>query len=169
MSPPTWFGVAAFLTSRPDTRPHFTVIRFVWLVLNLEHASLWVKMEQLLKLKCVHSPLNLRILSSTNVPYTFTTVQVPNLALTHTKRITVCRGITYKYSIQTKYTFYNVCLQYGVFVVYSDNEYDLGGSNQSSVKPTINQPNHPLASLPDHTLSLSYPFSLSFFLCGVLL
>jgi hypothetical protein len=43
----------------------------------------------LLKLKCAHSPLNPRILSSTSVPFTLTTVQVPNLALTHKKRITV--------------------------------------------------------------------------------
>ncbi len=42
-----------------------------------------------MKLKCAHSPLNLRLLSSTSVPFTLTTVQVPNLALTHTKRITV--------------------------------------------------------------------------------
>ncbi len=40
----------------------------------------------LLKLKCAHSPLNLRLLSSTSVPFTLTT---PNLALTHTKRFTV--------------------------------------------------------------------------------
>jgi hypothetical protein len=46
-------------------------------------------MKQLLKQKCAHSPLNLRILSSTSVPFTLTTVKVPNLALTHTKRITV--------------------------------------------------------------------------------
>jgi len=44
-------------------------------------------MEHLLKLKCSHSPLNLRILSSTSVPFTLTTVQVLNLALTHKKRI----------------------------------------------------------------------------------
>ncbi len=43
----------------------------------------------LLKRKCSHSPLNLRILSSTSVPFTLTTVQVLNLALTHKKRITV--------------------------------------------------------------------------------
>ncbi len=42
-----------------------------------------------LKQKCPHSPLNLRSLSSKSVPFTFTTVQVPNLALAHTKRITV--------------------------------------------------------------------------------
>ncbi len=46
-------------------------------------------MGYLLKLKCAHSPLNLRILSSTSVPFTITTVLVPNLALTHIKRITV--------------------------------------------------------------------------------
>jgi hypothetical protein len=33
--------------------------------------------------------LNLRILSLTSVPFTLTTVQVPNFALTHTKRIAV--------------------------------------------------------------------------------
>jgi hypothetical protein len=44
-----------------------------------------------LKLQCSHSPLNLRILTSTCVPFTPTTVQVPNLALTRTKRITVRR------------------------------------------------------------------------------
>ncbi len=43
----------------------------------------------LLKLKCAHSPLILRILSSTSVPFTLTTMQVLNLALTHTKRIAV--------------------------------------------------------------------------------
>ncbi len=36
-----------------------------------------------MKLKCAHSPLNLRILSSTSVQFTPTTVQVPNLALIH--------------------------------------------------------------------------------------
>ncbi len=33
--------------------------------------------------------MNVNILASTSVPFTLTTVQVPNLALTHTKRITV--------------------------------------------------------------------------------
>jgi hypothetical protein len=46
-------------------------------------------MGHLLQLKCAHSPLNQRILSSTSVPFTLTTLQVPNLALTHTKRFTV--------------------------------------------------------------------------------
>jgi hypothetical protein len=39
--------------------------------------------------QCAHSPWILHILSSTSVPFTLTTVQVPNLELTHTKRITV--------------------------------------------------------------------------------
>ncbi len=39
--------------------------------------------------KCAHSPLNLRIFSSISVTFTLTTVQVPNLVLTHMKRITV--------------------------------------------------------------------------------
>jgi hypothetical protein len=37
----------------------------------------------------VDSRVNMQILSSTRVPFTLTTVQVPNLPLTHTKRITV--------------------------------------------------------------------------------
>ncbi len=44
-----------------------------------------------MKLNCAHSPLDLRILSSTSVSFTLTTtVQVPSLELTHKKRITVC-------------------------------------------------------------------------------
>jgi hypothetical protein len=50
-------------------------------------------MGPFLKLQCAHSPLNLRILSSTSVPFTLTTVQEPNLALTHMKRITVHASI----------------------------------------------------------------------------
>ncbi len=46
-------------------------------------------MGHLLQLKCAYSPLNQRILSSTSVPFTLTMVQVPNLALTHTKRFAV--------------------------------------------------------------------------------
>jgi hypothetical protein len=46
-------------------------------------------MGQLLELKCTHPSLNLRILSSTSVPCMLTTVQVPNLASAHKKRITV--------------------------------------------------------------------------------
>ncbi len=59
------------------------------LVLNLALAPSRVWMEHLLQLKCAHTPLNQRILSSTSVPFTLTTLQVPNLALTHTKRFTV--------------------------------------------------------------------------------
>jgi hypothetical protein len=46
-------------------------------------------MGHLLKIKCVDSRVNVHILSSTRAPFTLTTVQVPNLPLTHTKRITV--------------------------------------------------------------------------------
>jgi hypothetical protein len=42
-----------------------------------------------LKTKCVDSRVNMHILASTSAPFTLTTVQVPNLALSHTKRITV--------------------------------------------------------------------------------
>jgi hypothetical protein len=42
-----------------------------------------------LKIKCVDSRVNVYNLASTGVPFTLRTVQVPNLALTHKKRITV--------------------------------------------------------------------------------
>ncbi len=43
----------------------------------------------MLKIKCEDSMVNVDILASTSVPFSFTTVQVPNLALTHTKWIIV--------------------------------------------------------------------------------
>jgi hypothetical protein len=45
-------------------------------------------MGHLLKLNCAHSPMNVRILSST-IPFSLTMVQLPNLALSHKKRIIV--------------------------------------------------------------------------------
>ncbi len=45
-------------------------------------------MGYFLKIKYVDSRVNVHILASTSVSFTLTTVQVPNLALTHTKRIT---------------------------------------------------------------------------------
>ncbi len=62
------------------------------LVLNLALAPSWVSLGHLLKLKCAHSPLNLRILSSTSLPFTLMTVQVPNVSLVETKRFTVREG-----------------------------------------------------------------------------
>jgi hypothetical protein len=47
-------------------------------------------MGHLLKIKCVDSRVNVHNLASTSVSLTLTTVQVLNLALTHTKWITVC-------------------------------------------------------------------------------
>jgi hypothetical protein len=44
----------------------------------------------LVEAKCAHLPLNVRILT-TSVLFTLTAVQVPNLALVETIRITVCR------------------------------------------------------------------------------
>jgi hypothetical protein len=44
-----------------------------------------------LKIKCVDSRVNVHSSSSTGAPFTLTTVQVPNLALIHKKRITVYR------------------------------------------------------------------------------
>ncbi len=46
-------------------------------------------MGHLLEIKCVDSRVNVNILASISVQFTPTTVQVPNLTLTHTKRITV--------------------------------------------------------------------------------
>jgi hypothetical protein len=43
-----------------------------------------------LKIKCIDSRVNVHTLASKSVPFTLTTVQVPNLSLTHKKRITVC-------------------------------------------------------------------------------
>ncbi len=48
-------------------------------------------MRHLLKIKCVDSMVNVPNLTSTSVPFIFTTVQVPNLALTHKKRIKVSK------------------------------------------------------------------------------
>jgi hypothetical protein len=50
-------------------------------------------MGHLLKIKCVDSRVNVNILASTSVPFTLTTVQVPNLALTNKKRITVYQNV----------------------------------------------------------------------------
>jgi hypothetical protein len=51
-----------------------------------------------LKIKSVDSRVNVHNLSSTGVPFTLTTVQVPNLARTHKKRITVYLWLTYMYA-----------------------------------------------------------------------
>ncbi len=42
-----------------------------------------------MKIKCVDSRVNVAIFASTSVPFVLTTVQVPNLAITHKKWITV--------------------------------------------------------------------------------
>jgi hypothetical protein len=52
-------------------------------------------MGHLLKIKCVDSRVNVHILASTSVPFTLTTEHVPNLALTHKKRMTVYRPNQY--------------------------------------------------------------------------
>jgi hypothetical protein len=65
-------------------------------------------MGQLLKLNCAYSPLNLRILSTTSVPFTLTTVQVPNLALIHKKRITVWWHEINTFQVSAVF-YYTVC------------------------------------------------------------
>ncbi len=73
-------------------------------------------MGHLLNLKCVHSPLNLRILSSTSVPFTLTTVQVPNLALPQTKRITVFQPPSADYSQPHSDNFGNFLARIGLYL-----------------------------------------------------
>jgi hypothetical protein len=58
-----------------------------------------------LKIKCVDSRVKVFILASTSVLLTLTTVKVPNLAVTHTKLITVYK---YVYHLQYKDTFCTV-------------------------------------------------------------
>jgi hypothetical protein len=74
-------------------------------------------MGHLLNLKCAHSPLNLRILSSKCVPVTLTTVQVPNVALTQTKRITV-RVLS---SVHTVIRFVSFRAKFGIWTVVGLN------------------------------------------------
>jgi hypothetical protein len=71
-------------------KPH-TVILFLWVSAKFGTCTVASVTGTLVEVekKCAHSLLNPRILSSTNVSFTLTTVQMPNLALTHTKRITV--------------------------------------------------------------------------------
>ncbi len=73
------------------------------LVLNFALAPSRVWMGHLLKLKCAHSPLNQRMLSSTSVLFTLTTMPVPNLALTHTKRFTVYNDCTVRHIITAQF------------------------------------------------------------------
>jgi hypothetical protein len=58
-------------------------------------------MRHLLKIKFVDSRVNTHVLASTSVPFTLTTVQVLNLALTNTKQITV-RGARRKGEIKRR-------------------------------------------------------------------
>ncbi len=67
----------------------YTVIRLVWVSAKLGTCTVVSVTGTLVEAKMFTLPLNLRILSSTSVPFTLTKVQEPNLALTYTKRITV--------------------------------------------------------------------------------
>jgi hypothetical protein len=57
-------------------------------------------MGHVFKIKFLDSRVNVHILASKSVPFTLTTVQVPNLALTHTKRITVYHQEIYHIHLQ---------------------------------------------------------------------
>ncbi len=64
----------------------YTVIRFVRVSAKFGTCTVVSVMGHLLKIKCVDSRVNVHIFASTTVSFKITTVQVPNLALTHTKR-----------------------------------------------------------------------------------
>jgi hypothetical protein len=68
-----------------------TVIRFMCVSVSAKFGTCTVMSVNgaLVEDKCIDSRVNVHILASKNDPFTLTTVQVPNLALTHTKRITV--------------------------------------------------------------------------------
>ncbi len=60
-----------------------TVIRFVSTSAKFGiYTVVGMNPGHLLKIKCVHSRLNVNILASTSLPFRLTTVHVPNLALT---------------------------------------------------------------------------------------
>jgi hypothetical protein len=61
----------------------YTVIRFF--STNAKFGTCTVVSVNVLQVKCAHSRGNVHNLASTSVPLTLTTVQVPNLALTHMK------------------------------------------------------------------------------------
>jgi hypothetical protein len=84
-------------------------------------------MGHLLEIKCADSRVNVHILASTIVTFTLTAMQVPNLALTHKKRITVQVPHLYhddasaKFSTNLHITDYCVvhnCLQVGTSTEY---------------------------------------------------
>jgi hypothetical protein len=69
-------------------------------------------MGHMLKIKSVDSRVNVHILASKSVPLTLMTVQVPNLALTHTKRITV------QYTVHcTVIRFVSISAKFGIGTV----------------------------------------------------
>ncbi len=67
----------------------YTVIHFVSIRAKFDICTVVGLNGHLLKIKCVHSWVNVTILASKSVPFGPTKVQVKNLALTDTKRITV--------------------------------------------------------------------------------
>ncbi len=71
--------------------PHCTVIRFVSTRAKFSICAVVLLNGTLVEdRKSIHSRLNVSILASTSVPFLLMTLQVSNLALTDTKRITLC-------------------------------------------------------------------------------
>ena len=65
-----------------------------------------------MKIKYVDSRVNVNIFASTSVPFILTTVQVPNLALTHKKWITV-------YALQTWWSKVYLTLHMAIGLFYA--------------------------------------------------
>jgi hypothetical protein len=76
-------------------------------------------MGHLLEIKCADSRVNVHILASTSVPFKLTTVQVPNLALTHKKRITV-----YQRVLLHNGGFCNGCITKGCLPILTNVSYN---------------------------------------------
>jgi hypothetical protein len=84
-------------------------------------------MGHLLKIKRVESRVNVHILASASVTFTLTTVQVPILALTHTKRITVRRAMHVR----------NTSLSPNVLYVQQANTQNIQYYHRNALKYTI--------------------------------
>ncbi len=74
--------------SKPAPTIQCTVIRFVWV--SAKFGTCTVKSVNGSLVAAKMCTFTTESTHSTTVPFTLTTVQVPNLALTHTKRFTVC-------------------------------------------------------------------------------
>ncbi len=89
-------------------------------------------------LKCVDSAVNVHILASTIVPFTLTTMQVPNLALIYTKRITV-QSLFHPFSLFSDWTlslvpslFQNIFAWCWSFINFPEKEFQYWANKKQS-------------------------------------